>query len=127
MNEGMTIRVAAPLAGDLVAARLAEPIASTHRSGVLDLFVHVSLAMKDISSVVLAVAGGVQGMRAILDWLQGRDLEDEIELTINLPDGARSWSLHAKELDAATVREIVRVAEALGDDSSVGRVVAEPK
>lgn len=127
MNEGMTIRVAAPLADELVKGQLAKPIASDCRSEALDLVIQVSLVVKDISSVLLAIAGGVRGMRAILDWLQGRDLEDEIELTINLPDGARSWSLHARELDDATVREIARVVEALGDDPPVGRSAAEPK
>lgn len=117
MSEGVTIRVAAPLAADLVAERLAEPIASDRRSETLDLFVQAALLMKDVSSVVLTVAGGLQGMRAILDWLQGRDLEDEVEVTINLPDGARSWSLRTRELDDATVREIARVVEALGTDS----------
>lgn len=121
------IRVAAPLADELVRGQLAEPIASDRRSEALDLVVQASLVMKDISSVVLAVAGGVQGMRAILDWLQGRDLEDEIALTINLPDGARSWSLRTKEFDDSTVREIARVAEALGDGQPVGRAAAEPK
>jgi len=127
MNEEMTIRVAAPLAGDLVTGGLAEPVASDRRSDALDLVVQASLILKDASSVLLTVAGGIQGMRAILDWLQGRDLEEEIELTINLPDGARSWSLHAKELDDATVREIARVADALANDSPIRGAVAEEK
>jgi hypothetical protein len=113
MGEGMTIRVAAPLADDLVREELAEPVASDRRSEVLDLFVQAAVVMKDVSSVLLTVAGGVKGLQAILDWLRGRDLEGEIELTINLPDGARSWSLRARELDDATLREIARVAEAL--------------
>lgn len=120
MGEEMTIRVAAPLAEDLVSARLADPIVSDQRSGALDLFVQATVVAKDVSSVVLAVAGGIQGFRAILDWLQGRDLEagaNELSVTINLPDAPRSWSLQAGELDDATRREIVRVVEALGADS----------
>ena len=115
MAEGMTVRVAAPLARELVAAQLAESISSDHRSETLDLFVQVSVVVKDISSVVLAVAGGVQGLRAILDWLRGREFEDEVELTINLPSGSRSWSLRARDLDDATSQEIARVLDALGD------------
>jgi hypothetical protein len=122
MDKAITIRVAAPLAGDLVTARLAEPIASDRRSGVLDLVVEASFLVKDVSSVVLAVAGGIQGMRAIIDWLQGRDLEDEVELTIDLPDGPRSWTLRAQTLDEVTSAEIARVLEALASQRAQGSI-----
>jgi hypothetical protein len=107
------IRVAAPLADELLAADLAQPIASDSRSAALDLVVDVSVIVKDVSSVVLAVRAGVRGLLAILDRLQRDDREDDVTLTINSSEGQRSWSLRAGQIDEASKQEIARALDAL--------------
>jgi hypothetical protein len=115
MSGAMTIRVAAPLADELLAAVLAEPLPSERRSAALQLVVDASIVVKDVSSVIVAVAAGVRGLRAILDRLQSdaREQEDDVVLTIDAGDGQRSWSLRAGRVDDATKDEIARVLKAL--------------
>lgn len=111
--ERLTIRVAAPIAEELVAEGIAQPLSSQERSGALDLVVQASIVAKDVSSVVLAVAAGIRGLRAILDRLQRDERESEVVVTIHSPDGDLTWRVRAGRLDEATKQQIARAVDTL--------------
>jgi hypothetical protein len=112
MSKPIVIRVASPLAEGLLDAGLAEPLPSTARDGALGLVVDASLVIKDVASVVLAVAAGQKGIRAALDWLRRSD-EAEVVVTVHSPEAERTWTLPTGTVDEATVREVTVALEAL--------------
>jgi hypothetical protein len=123
MDSPAIIRVAAPLADGLLHAGLAKPIPSETRAGALELAVDASIVIKDVASVVLAVAAGERGIRAALDWLRRTGADADVVVTIHSPGVERSWTLERGHIDDLTVEEVAGALSSLAtvadDDGSM--------
>jgi hypothetical protein len=117
MDRPLIIRLAAPMADAAIAAGQAEPVPpSDTRDGALELAVQVSIVAKDVASVVIAVAAGAKGVRAILERMRKEKPEYAVTIAVHADDGERSWSLRMKQADEATLNEISGVVAALEAD-----------
>jgi hypothetical protein len=112
MSRKTVIRVAAPLADGLIDAGLVEQLPSEARDGALQLVVDASLVVKDVASVLLAVAAGARGVRAVLDWVRDNG-EADVVVTIHTPDVERTWTLKQGVIDDSVDREISQALRAV--------------
>jgi len=118
MGRLTIIRVASPLAGGLFDAGLVEPLPSAARDGALGLAIDVSIVAKDTASVILAVAAGVKGIRAIFNWL--REEEADVVVTIHSADVERNWKLKRGAIDEASVEEVAWALTILAEPDDAG-------
>jgi hypothetical protein len=117
MNDPLIIRVPAPLGERLLAAQLVTRTPSETRSGPLEIAVHASLVVKDVASVLLALAAGARGIRTVLDWVRREAPDLDAVVIVHSPDAEHSWSLKPGPIDDAMIEEITRAVRAAAADS----------
>jgi hypothetical protein len=116
MSRPLRIRVPGPLEAALLEAGLAQPIPSAARSGPLELVLDASIVVRDVASVVLAVAAGVGGVRAILERLRREDPGTDVVVTIHSARADHAWTLEPGRIDDATIEDIARALDAAIDE-----------